>query len=234
MAIGSLGGATLDNEENYLIKKLFCCRAGHGLDRKPGPCLTQLLGAQSGCLLRTRRRHHGAMGCRQCRLHRRDGLQHGGEPPDRLPLRAAGEGAGRDASSMWIRASPAPRRWPTSMRRSAPAPTSPSSAADQLHARERPLVQGVRAGLYQHRARSSTTASRTPRTGDGLFSGWNDEKHGYQYDTWQYEGMAMPSVARRALPQHRRDPPAMTHKLTEQARRPTTARCSTRIASTRS
>jgi formate dehydrogenase major subunit len=24
MAIASLGGATIDNEENYLIKKLFC------------------------------------------------------------------------------------------------------------------------------------------------------------------------------------------------------------------
>ena len=52
LGIGSLGGATLDNEENYLIKKLFSRRPGDGLDREPGPRLTQLIGAQSGCHLR--------------------------------------------------------------------------------------------------------------------------------------------------------------------------------------
>ena len=29
---------------------------------------------------------------------------------------------------------------------------------------------------------------------DGKFSGWNDEKRGYQFDTWQPEGMVMPSA----------------------------------------
>lgn len=28
---------------------------------------------------------------------------------------------------------------------------------------------------------------------DGLFSGWDEEKKRYKYDTWQYEGMPMPS-----------------------------------------
>ena len=39
-AIAHLGGATLDNEENYLIKKLFTARAGHGLRQQPGPYMT--------------------------------------------------------------------------------------------------------------------------------------------------------------------------------------------------
>ncbi len=37
-------------------------RAGHGLDRKPGPHMTQLLGARSGHLLRARGRHYRAVG----------------------------------------------------------------------------------------------------------------------------------------------------------------------------
>ena len=38
-AIAHLGGATLDNEENYLIKKLFA-GGGHGLREQPGPDMT--------------------------------------------------------------------------------------------------------------------------------------------------------------------------------------------------
>jgi formate dehydrogenase major subunit len=52
-----LGGATLDNEENYLLKKLFCS-LGHRPDRKPGPYLTLLHGSRSGSLVRKRRGHH--------------------------------------------------------------------------------------------------------------------------------------------------------------------------------
>ena len=32
-----------------------------------------------------------------------------------------------------------------------------------------------------------------------MFSGFNDEKRGYEHDTWQYQGKALPSAARRAL-----------------------------------
>ena len=39
-AVAHLGGATLDNEENYLIKKLFYGRFGHGLRQQPGPDMT--------------------------------------------------------------------------------------------------------------------------------------------------------------------------------------------------
>ena len=56
LGFASLGGATLDNEENYLIKKLF---TGLGRDpgREPGPHMTQRHRPQSGGLVRTRRRH---------------------------------------------------------------------------------------------------------------------------------------------------------------------------------
>ena len=39
-SIAHLGGATLDNEENYLIKKLFAARPRHGRDQQPGPDMT--------------------------------------------------------------------------------------------------------------------------------------------------------------------------------------------------
>ena len=29
---------------------------------------------------------------------------------------------------------------------------------------------------------------------DGLFSGWNEKKHAYQYESWQYRGEAVPEV----------------------------------------
>ena len=83
LGIGSLGGATLDNEENYLIKKLFGGGLGHGEHREPGQDLTLVIGAQSGDDIRTRRGDHGPVGPGERRLHRRDGLQHGGEPSGR-------------------------------------------------------------------------------------------------------------------------------------------------------
>ena len=75
LAIGSLGGATLDNEENYLIKKLFGAGLGDGVDRKPGQSVTQLVGAQFGCYVRAWSSNHGAVGPRQFGLHPRDGVQ---------------------------------------------------------------------------------------------------------------------------------------------------------------
>ena len=51
MGIGSLGGATLDNEENYLIKKLATALGG-GPDREPGPHMTLLHRPQFGDILR--------------------------------------------------------------------------------------------------------------------------------------------------------------------------------------
>ena len=56
MGIAALGGATLDNEENYLIKKLFTA-LGRDPDREPGPYMTQCHGSQSGSLVRPGRCH---------------------------------------------------------------------------------------------------------------------------------------------------------------------------------
>ena len=85
MGIANLGGATLDNEENYLIKKLLT-RARRRAGREPGPHMTQLHGARSGHLVRTRRRDRLPAGPAELGLHRDHGLEHGREPPGRVPV----------------------------------------------------------------------------------------------------------------------------------------------------
>ena len=93
--MGTLGGATLDNEENYLIKKLFGGRPRRRVHREPGADMTQRFGARSGRLVRPRRGHHLSAGPRQQRLHPVHGFQHGGGPSGRLPLADEGQGEGR-------------------------------------------------------------------------------------------------------------------------------------------
>ena len=90
----SLGGATLDNEENYLIKKLYTA-LGADPDREPGPYLTQLHRPRSGDQLRSRRRHDLPAGPAQLRLHRHPGLEHG---------------RGHPVGFQWVMEAKAPRR----------------------------------------------------------------------------------------------------------------------------
>ena len=94
MGIASLGGATLDNEENYLIKKLFTA-LGRDPDREPGPHLTQRHGSRSGSLLRSRRRDGLPARPGQLRLHRHHGLEHGRGPSGRVPVGDGGQGPRR-------------------------------------------------------------------------------------------------------------------------------------------
>ena len=51
MGFAHLGGATLDNEENYLLKKLYTALGRHP-DREPGPHMTFLDRPQSGDIVR--------------------------------------------------------------------------------------------------------------------------------------------------------------------------------------
>ena len=61
LAIASLGGATMDNEWNYLQAKLMRALGGR-LHRKPGPDMTQLDRARSGHFVRPRRCYHLSAG----------------------------------------------------------------------------------------------------------------------------------------------------------------------------
>ena len=95
LGIHFLGGATLDSEENYLIKKFFTA-LGRAVDREPGPHMTQLHGPRSGDLVRARRRDHVPAGPAELRLHPDHGLEHGRAAPGRLPVGDRGQGARRE------------------------------------------------------------------------------------------------------------------------------------------
>jgi len=85
LGFAHLGGATLDNEENYLIKKGLEGH-GRGSDREPGPHMTLLHGPRSGDHVRARRRHRLTTGTAELRLHPHPGLVDGRGPSGRLPL----------------------------------------------------------------------------------------------------------------------------------------------------
>ena len=73
-------------------------RPGHRRHREPGPNMTQLQRPRSGDAARSRRgddvpAQHGGL-----RLHRHQGLEHGGVPPGGVPL--ADEGQGRDGAKL--------------------------------------------------------------------------------------------------------------------------------------
>lgn len=50
-------------------------------------------------------------------------------------------------------------------------------------------------------------------TGDGRFSGWDDEKKGYKFDSWQPEGLVMPSALSEHYLNTSENFAAQTHKL---------------------
>ena len=94
MGLASLGGATLDNEENYLIKKLFTALGVVQVENQARICHS-LDGRGSRDLVRARRGDDLPAGPAELRLHRHRGVEHGGGPPGRLPVGDGGEGARR-------------------------------------------------------------------------------------------------------------------------------------------
>ncbi len=85
-AIAHLGGATLDNEENYLIKKLFAGGLGMGLCQQSSSYMTQLYRARSGHVLWSGRSDHCAAGFSECRRHFDHGIIHGGKSSRRISV----------------------------------------------------------------------------------------------------------------------------------------------------
>ena len=188
MAIGNLGGATLDNEENYLIKKL-CVGARHRPGREPGPHMTQLHGPQSGDLVRARRRDRLPAGPPELRLHRDHGLEHGREPPGRVPVGDGGRERGAKVIHVdprFTRTSAMATKWvrhPRRHRHRVPRRDR------QLHPRERALVRGVRQALHERAGDHRRGLPRTPRTSTGSSPAGIPRRASTTSTSWQYEGM---------------------------------------------
>ena len=140
-------------------------RARHRPGREPGPHMTQLHGAQSGHLVRARRRHRLPAGPAERGLHHDHGLEHGGEPSRRLPV---GDGGARAGRARCIHVDP------RFTRTSAMATKHVGIRAGsrhrvprrrrQLHPRERALVRRVRQALHERAGDRRRASSRTPRT----------------------------------------------------------------------
>src|SRR6266545_1369214 len=136
--------------------------------REPGAHMTQLHGPRSGDLVRPRRSDDLPAGPPALGLHPDHGLEHGGEPPRRVPVGDGGERARREGD---------PRR---------PA----------LHANERDDVEvGRHPRRLDEYVKTYTNAPvivdekyEDTEDLDGFFSGWDPDEGEYDITTWAYKG----------------------------------------------
>ena len=166
--------------------------------REPGPHMTQLHGPRSGDLVRTRRRHRLPAGPPELGLHRDHGLEHGREPPGRLPVGDGGAASAARRSSTSTRASRARARW----RRTASGIRAGSDIA---------FLGGIVNYILEHErwfdeyVMHYTNAPviidedfRDTEDLDGLFSGWDPETGKYDTDDVAVRGHGGARRRRRA------------------------------------
>ena len=94
MSIAALGGATLDNEENYLIKKLLTALGIIQIENQARVCHSSTV-VGLGHLVRPGRLQHASRRSAELRPDRARGLEHGRGPPGGLPMGGRGQGARR-------------------------------------------------------------------------------------------------------------------------------------------
>lgn len=193
LGIGSLGGATLDNEENYLIKKLF----GGGLgmvwiENQARVCHANSvpgLGASFG---------RGAATMPQWDLANSDCvLVMGSNMAEAHPIafRFVLQAKERGATIMHVD----PRFTRTSALCDIHAPIRAGTDIAFLGGiirfiLEHDLCFKDYAVPYTNLATIIDGKFKEAPALDGRFSGWNDEKNGYDFDSWQYKDMVLPSV----------------------------------------
>ncbi len=192
LALASLGGATLDNEENYLIKKLF----GGGLgmvwiENQARVCHSASvpsLGATYG---------RGAATMPEWDLANSDWiLIMGSNMAEAHPIafRFALEAKAKGASVMHVD----PRFTRTSALSDIHACIRTGTDIAFLggiirYVLENDLWFRDYALHYTNIATIIDDRFKDASELDGLFSGWNGEKRAYQYESWQYRGMPVPS-----------------------------------------
>ena len=204
LGIADLGGATLDNEENYLIKKLFTA-LGVDPDREPGAHMTQLHRPRSGDILRA---------------GRRDDVPAGPAERDCIVIEGSNMAECHPVGFQWVMEAKA--RGATVIHVD-PRFTRTSALAD-LHVPIRAgsdiaFLGGIVNYVLENervlpRVRASPTPTRPTILGedfadtedlDGLFSGLRPETRApTTTTTWQYEGAEVAAVGRPARPGVRR------------------------------
>lgn len=193
LAIASLGGATLDNEENYLIKKVF----GGGLgmvwiENQARVCHSNSvpgLGASYG---------RGAATMAQWDLANSDCvLIMGSNMAEAHPIafRFVVEAKQRGATIIHVD----PRFTRTSALCDLHAPIRAGTDIAFLggiirHILENDLWFRDYALAYTNLATIITPDFADASACEGRFSGWNEDKQSYDFGSWQYEGLVVPSV----------------------------------------
>ncbi|MGQ7793173.1 formate dehydrogenase [Faunimonas sp. B44] len=193
LAIGSLGGATLDNEENYLIKKVF----GGGLgmvfiENQARVCHSNSvpsLGASFG---------RGAATMPQWDLANSDCvLIMGSNMAEAHPIafRFVMQAKERGAKVIHVD----PRFTRTSALADIYAPIRAGTDIAFLGGIIRHLIENDLwfrdyALPYTNMATIIEPGFREASALDGRFSGWNEERQAYDFDSWQYEGLVVPSA----------------------------------------
>ena len=193
LAIASLGGATLGNEENYLIKKVL----GGGLgmvwiENQARVCHSNSvpgLGASFG---------RGAATMAQWDLANSDCvLVMGSNMAEAHPIafRFVMQAKERGAKVIHVD----PRFTRTSAMADIYAPIRAGTDIAFLggivrHLLENDLWFREYALAYTNLATIIEKDFVEASANGGLFSGWNAEKNAYDFDTWQYEGVVMPSA----------------------------------------
>jgi formate dehydrogenase major subunit len=193
LAIASLGGATLDNEENYLIKKVF----GGGLgmvwiENQARVCHSNSvpgLGASFG---------RGAATMPQWDLANADAvLIMGSNMAEAHPIafRFVMQAREQGATVMHVD----PRFTRTSALADVYAPIRAGTDIAFLGGVIRQLLEHdlwfqEYAIAYSNLATIIEGDFHEASGHDGLFSGWNAEKNAYDFDRWQYQGVVVPSA----------------------------------------
>jgi formate dehydrogenase major subunit len=193
LALASLGGATLDNEENYVIKKVF----GGGLgmvwiENQARVCHSNSvpgLGASYG---------RGAATMPQWDLANSDCvLIMGSNMAEAHPVafRFVMEAKQRGATTIHVD----PRFTRTSALCDLYAPIRAGADIAFLggiirHILENDLWFCEYAEAYTNLATIIAPEFKEAPALDGRFSGWNEDKNAYDFDSWQYDGLVVPSA----------------------------------------
>ncbi|MDP9219848.1 MAG: molybdopterin-dependent oxidoreductase, partial [Actinomycetota bacterium] len=193
MGIATLGGATLDNEENYLIKKLFTALGVVQVENQARVCHSSTVVA-----LGTSFGRGGSTTCLQ-------DLQHA----DCIVIEGSNFAEAHPVGFQWVMEAKArgatiihvdPRFTRTSAMADIHVPIRAGSDVAFLGGLIRHVLEGDLA--FRDYVLSYTNASTLVSEDfldteqlDGLFSGFNPETRHYDQASWQYEGMNVPAAS---------------------------------------
>ena len=211
LAIGALGGATLDNEENYLIKKLLCGGLGMvWIENQARVCHSSSvpgLGSTYG---------FGAATLPEWDLAKSDCVVvMGSNMGENHPIAFRFVVAAKEHGGTIIHVDPRFTR--TSALADIYAPIRTGTDIAFLGGIIRYLIENdlwfkEYALNYTNIATIIDSRFRDTEDLDGVFSGWKEKKRCYEYESWQYQGEDVPvTVAEHAL--------NTTESLSEKTRR---------------